>query len=102
MNEGSCRGGRRWRTYGPRALGQLRLPFLALAFARRITRVALGLLLGLKCGLPGGLFFLYAGDPGGLSGGGFGLKALLFGLGRVLGFSRLGAGGGLGFALGLA
>ena len=69
--------------------------------ARRITRVALGLLLGLKCGLPGGLFFLFAGDPGGLGGGGFSFEALLFGLGRFLGFSRLGAGGGLGFALGL-
>ena len=40
-------------------------------------------------------------DPGGFRRGGLGLETLLFGLCRFLGLSRLGAGGGLGFALGL-
>src|SRR6476646_4184241 len=51
------------------------LLLLALAFARGVTGVALGLLLG--------------------------LQTLLLGLFRFLGLSRLGAGGGLSFALGL-
>ncbi len=75
--------------------------FLPLPFARGVTGVALGLLLGLHRGPPGGLFFLLARDPGGLRRGGLGLEAFLFGLCRLLGLSRLGAGGGLGFALGL-
>ena len=41
------------------------LLLLALAFARGVTGVALGLLLELQRGQPGGLFFLFLRDPGG-------------------------------------
>ena len=60
------------------------LLLLALAFARGVTRVALGLLLGLQRGQPGGFFFLFARDPGGFRRGGLGLETLLLGLGGFL------------------
>src|SRR5438552_5690833 len=77
------------------------LLLLALAFARSVTRVALGLLLDLQRGLQGGLCFILAGDPGSLRRGGLGLETFLFGLFLFLFLSRLGPDGGLGFALGL-
>ena len=74
---------------------------LLLAFARGVARVALGLLFGLKRGLSGGLFFLFAGEKGGGFGIGGGLARLLFGPGGLAGLLRLGACSGLSLALGL-
>src|SRR4029450_656343 len=70
------------------------LPRLALARARGITCVALGLLFGLQRCQSGGLFFLFARDPGGLRCGSLGLEALLLGQCGFLCLSGLGAGGG--------
>ena len=76
---------------GPRVL---RLFLLALAFARSVARVALGLLFGLKRRQPRGFFFLFACDPLGFSGRSLFLAALLLGLFSLARGLRLGALGG--------
>src|SRR5205814_1967752 len=75
------------------------LLLLALAFARGVARIALGLLFGFQLRQLGCLVFLFAGKPRGFRRGGFLLAPLLFGLGRVAGFFRLGAGSRNGLAL---
>ena len=80
-------------------------PLLLLALAAlagRVARIALGLRFGLEGHLPGGLFFLFAGELGGGCSRSFRLARLLLGLGGFAGLPGLGTGGSLRLALGLA